>query len=141
MHLAEVVAQLKTDLANLQEQKTNLDETVSKLQELLGVVAESAAPKVRKKRSPNGTTAASGERKNELSIKEHTANVLKSAKEPLSKGDIAIAVLKAGYQTKSTDDAFIQNVYVVGISKLVEDGHVVSVGERPNTKYKWKGKK
>jgi hypothetical protein len=77
--------------------------------------------------------------KNEESTKELVEKVTGS--EPMSKGEIAIAVLKAGYKTVSDGETFIASVYSNAIAPLVKDGVLEAIGERGDTKYVKKNRK
>lgn len=134
---------------------------VAKLQAALGVEAEAipvTLPTSRRGRPSKPRVARTAEPKtgvgrgrgargnNKFTIPEAVTVVLKQAgRAGLSRADITAKILMPeskggiGYEsTSETAEDFSNSVYATGINKLVKEGVVETIGERPNTKYRLK---
>lgn len=84
------------------------------------------------KRGPKpGTTRE----KNEHGILWFVDQVTWNNQNDMTNGQIAAAVLKAGYRTSSNTDDFLNTVYVTGVGILLRSGALKPVGPRGATKY------
>ena len=94
--LGGAIAELRTHRDHLDAQRTQLDSQLSALDAALGVLGGSAA-------SPLTTRAKPGPRPAGGSLKDYIATVLTGASDGMNVKQIASAVKKAGYKSKSKD--------------------------------------
>lgn len=131
--LEALQTQMQSQTEAVEAERAALVETRQRFRDAFGLQStpEKVAP-VRKVKT--------GGKKNEHTAGELVEQILKASKVPLDIGEIAVSLMKAGYVTKSDTDVFRTSVYLK-VNKLVNENHVKVVGERPNTKYEWKGKR
>jgi hypothetical protein len=124
-----VFEQLRESIAADQGVVAEVDLAVSEIAEALGTELAGNGHVATKPHRPTGSRP-----KNAESVKELIVKV--TSDEPMSKGEIAVALIKEGYKTTSTDnEAFLASVYSNGIAPLVKEKVLEAVGERGNHKY------
>lgn len=142
VNVENVVSQMTGAMETLESQREyhqgKIDDIDKALEDIRSKFGVSVAPQ-KKARNPSvgrGTGTRSG---NQYTITEAVKEVLRRNPRPLSRPEITSKILEElGYKTASSSSDFANSVYTGGINKLVKDGEVEVVGQRPNTKYRLK---
>jgi hypothetical protein len=155
-----LVSQVSSTMKTLEEQREyhqtkidDIDKAMDELREKFGVTTVMPRKKAITRVvtptasgeivvNPTGGGRGTGARgDNQYTIPEAVCEVLRRVPFPrgLSRGDIASKILgELGYKTTSDPADFSASVYTGGINKLVKEGAVEVIGQRPNTTYRLK---